>query len=154
MGYSICSRCGQIYNTKIVFKGYYDKCPDVLCKGAMFEVDELMTIPILTLNKKGYTTNFCCSGHIDNDDYGGYIMFKHGMSPKTTPRYWKRDKDGPNTIRYSFPKKLTLAEKYSYILKAISSLDRWCNGLTERDYFEEVNESWIKLVKERGKEDE
>ncbi|MEA4969945.1 MAG: hypothetical protein VB051_05355 [Candidatus Pelethousia sp.] len=28
-----------------------------------FEVDELIALPIQTLNLKGYKTEFCCSGH-------------------------------------------------------------------------------------------
>ena len=28
-----------------------------------FEVDELIALPIQVLNRKGYTTSFCCSGH-------------------------------------------------------------------------------------------
>ena len=35
-----------------------------------FEVDELIALPIQTLNRKGYITEFCCSGHpfADMDD--------------------------------------------------------------------------------------
>lgn len=41
------------------------------------EIDELISKPISMLNKKGYLTSFCCSGHL-RDSGTGYVMFaKH-----------------------------------------------------------------------------
>ena len=38
------------------------------------ELDELIVPAIFELNRKGYRTLYCCSGHID-EPYGGYIKF-------------------------------------------------------------------------------
>jgi hypothetical protein len=36
-------------------------------KNEYFEVDEFISLAIVELNKKGYKTSFCCSGHIFDD---------------------------------------------------------------------------------------
>lgn len=41
----------------------------------LVEIDELLIPTIFLLNRKGYITEFCCSGHID-EPYGGYVAFK------------------------------------------------------------------------------
>ena len=38
------------------------------------EIDELISKPISMLNKKGYRTRFCCSGHLRGKGTG-YVMF-------------------------------------------------------------------------------
>lgn len=64
-----------------------------LCKSDTFVVDEWIALTIVQLNKKGYSTRYCCSGHpmqeqkcsneIDtyitfkyNESIGTYVMFK------------------------------------------------------------------------------
>ncbi len=37
--------------------------PRIMQSGDYFEVDELIAKPIQILNRKGYITDFCCSGH-------------------------------------------------------------------------------------------
>ena len=41
----------------------------------MIILDDLMITPILLLNKKGYTTAWCCSGHLYENANTGYIRF-------------------------------------------------------------------------------
>lgn len=41
----------------------------------MIELDDLMITPILLLNKKGYKTEWCCSGHVYEHGNTGYIRF-------------------------------------------------------------------------------
>ena len=40
-----------------------------------FHVDDPIALPIQALNRKGYTTISCCSGHPNN----GYIAFRRGI---------------------------------------------------------------------------
>lgn len=41
----------------------------------MIVLDDLMITPILLLNKKGYKTEWCCSGHVYEHGNTGYIRF-------------------------------------------------------------------------------
>lgn len=41
----------------------------------MIILDDLMITPILLLNKKGYKTEWCCSGHVYEYGNSGYIRF-------------------------------------------------------------------------------
>ena len=46
------------------------KCINKKCnKNNFIEIDELMIPTIIELNKKGYKTEFCCSGHINPKSY-------------------------------------------------------------------------------------
>lgn len=49
-----------------------------------FEVDDMIAPVISTLNKKGYRTLFCCSGH-DNFDSTTYISFDEKCVPDSIP---------------------------------------------------------------------
>lgn len=40
------------------------------------EIDDLMALPIILLNKLGYKTKYCCSGHDFEFDCHGYILFE------------------------------------------------------------------------------
>jgi hypothetical protein len=61
---------------------YYD-ITDIRVRAPLFEVDEMIAPVISLLNKKGYWTVYCCSGHFDDCKYDGfntsnsscYIMF-------------------------------------------------------------------------------
>lgn len=39
-------------------------------------LDDQMVAPIIILNKKGYTTEFCCSGHVYESLIASYVRFK------------------------------------------------------------------------------
>lgn len=67
----LCLECNETYKMSL------DYCPKTSCNGVIIEVDELMLPIIMLLNNKGYITEFCCSGHIceqDNRCYP-YITF-------------------------------------------------------------------------------
>lgn len=64
-------------------------CPT--CGSNVFEVDELIAYTIIELNKKGWTTQFCCSGHMEEKIIATYIKFKH--MPESCPLGFYIDKD-------------------------------------------------------------
>ena len=68
-----------------------------------FEVDALIAPAITLLNKKGYITAFCCSGHVAGDHYlpVAYIAFLFGgITPETIPEGWCWACDGQMEYRY------------------------------------------------------
>jgi len=82
----ICSKCFRIYNVGVLlkFKDGYERLhnPDLYCfrkgcKGQLFECDELLAPTISLLNKKGYKTLYCCSGHIKPSDV---LVYNHVYS--------------------------------------------------------------------------
>lgn len=75
-----CPDCGSVYGH--FFKpdcAYTTPCPKADCYGEVFEVDELMLPTIIELNKKGYITEFCCSGHWAESFAAPYIKFQSLM---------------------------------------------------------------------------
>ncbi|MBZ9622990.1 hypothetical protein G9F71_008990 [Clostridium sp. FP2] len=77
----------MVFIDKKKFNIYYD-VNDIRIKSPLFEVDEFLAPIISTLNKKGYKTEYCCSGHLNDIDFGGfntpnadcYIIFKKNYS--------------------------------------------------------------------------
>lgn len=70
-----------------------------------FHVDELIALPIQILNRKGYATQFCCSGHTFVDAaHHSYIMFKEGIRLPSLPPGFEND---------SIDKRLAIKLSYS-----------------------------------------
>ena len=58
------------------------------------EIDDLIAPAIQELNKRGYRTSACCSGHIDKPPYA-YIQYEFGeMTPEVLPSQWYWEEDG------------------------------------------------------------
>jgi hypothetical protein len=49
-------------------------CPD--CGSDVMRMDEIIAPAIIELNRKGYVTEYCCSGHMNDDYIHTYIKFK------------------------------------------------------------------------------
>lgn len=71
----VCLSCFETFYlpTCVVEPPYWPLCPKSSCQsgenpGTVIEVDELMSETIIELNKKGYETEWCCSGHMMNID--------------------------------------------------------------------------------------
>lgn len=134
MSYYLCNGCGSVYKEEDgKYKDELRRCHNILCSGRVFEVDELMIMPIKLLNQKGYTTLFCCSGHIERGYCGGYISFALGKEPKTVPKGWYMD--DKRCIRYDFPKKYrtNTEDRNTSILKNMMALDKWCKELPNKN---------------------
>lgn len=103
------------------------------CGGIVCEVDDLCIDAIILLNKKGWTTKFCCSGHLDAEDIGTYVYFKY--APDTLPPVgfrWDRSNNMP-TIRYRMAYgNLTGLRGYKRLLDLNYNLYVWANSLSER----------------------
>jgi len=78
-----------------------------------FEVDDLIALTISILNKKGYTTTFCCSGHpfinlseafADNSDALNGIPGMQEILENTNPEF-----------KHKYVGKFTMSDVYCYI---------------------------------------
>lgn len=155
----MCSECHRIYKLHPFTKrdGVYEylmidnpKCLDKKCLGFLFDIDELFAPIIAILNKKGYKTLFCCSGHIipdeeivyyknqkrhfKNETIESYIVFGDNIKLPTIPDgYFFDVKTGnlDNTIRKSFNYRkksktllLEIIENTLIVLKWAESLEK------------------------------
>lgn len=104
------------------------------CGGNVCEVDDLCIDAIIILNKKGWTTKFCCSGHLDEEDVGTYVYFEH--APDNLPPIgfrWDRS-NGMDTIRYRRSHdNLTGLRGYRRLLDLNYDLYLWAHSLPERE---------------------
>lgn len=139
MSYYMCLKCGQIFSTDADLTGgydYYGVCPKIGCEGKVFKCDEEMLLPIQILNKKGYKTEFCCSGHAFKKLCSGYITFREELDDVSVPKGWHLDTNDKNfknrTIRYRINDP-DIAVRQRGIHRKIDSLVKWCQELPEKE---------------------
>ena len=85
----LCSKCFDILYSK------YHKCTKCdfnSYEEVNIEIDSKLAFQISILNKKGYTTKFCCSGHALDEWVSSYIYFEDKMD--SCPEDWHIDDDG------------------------------------------------------------
>ena len=122
-GYWICGNCFKLTETK--GKSYFCKCG-----GAKLHIDENMIPIIIELNKKGYKTKACCSGHLINFQSNchtttGYIYFGNGnniekmLSVKNSE--WELD-NNQKVLRWSYKNPLELYETILDLYKKVLKL--------------------------------
>lgn len=94
----LCFECYETYKTP------FQNCPKTSCNGYVAEVDDLMLPIIMLLNKKGYCTEYCCSGHTYDGSCYPYIAFSTFLNEllnkkefnelfKDLPKPWYIDDD-------------------------------------------------------------
>jgi len=90
--YPVCLHCYEVFHPSI-WKWDTNQtqfCPRMKCNYAdIFMCDEEMIDIIFTLNKKGYKTTDCCSGHPRkgwSSIYEMYISFQHGIIVPPPPK--------------------------------------------------------------------
>lgn len=102
-------------------------CPSAMCEahGELATIDELMIKPIVKLNKKGYRTRYCCSGHEMRDALSkrGYILFDEDYKFSSLPEGWKDDEFA---LRGTCIRSTT-----ADLALSISNLNKWVDGLED-----------------------
>lgn len=76
-----CKDCDGVFKLSDEYLKNNGECPKVGCGGELVEIDELMLPIIRILNRKGYETQYCCSGHVNNSLNMAYICFQAGANP-------------------------------------------------------------------------
>ena len=132
----ICMDCYEIYRTDYqLIKGEYNHCPKNDCYGEVVEVDELLLPTIIELNKKGYTTEYCCSGHYYDKCKNTYIKFCDWVELPSTPNGFKVETnkhDDSITIRKDYADNETVFED---ICKSVVELYEWAKSLEEKEEY-------------------
>ena len=128
--YLFCPSCKSVYFanqiTPIAEDGKFAYwCPSAFCSAhiELVTIDELMILPVVTLNKKGYITEYCCSGHSLRNacDARGYILFTKGIHLESAPKGWAIEDGhlGRECIR----------SKLSDLARSIHNLNKWATEL-------------------------
>lgn len=81
----MCSKCFEICYA-------YEGCNICLrkdCDGEKVDIDNLMLPIIQILNRKGYKTLFCCSGHVGDFESSTYIKFDDSVDLPYIPDMFK-----------------------------------------------------------------
>jgi|GEM_PF-1244604 len=99
----VCTQCYEIYSGSLIDKlNPYGKngkddgrywCPKTSCIGVVVAVDEMYAPIIIELNKKGYNTTNCCSGHSYDSCPSAYISFDRYIKFDSLPDGWSAGKD-------------------------------------------------------------
>lgn len=133
--YYMCDECYEIFDGDYLNHNYGNNygrpCPIASCEGTVFEIDELMIEPIRILNLKGYSTQFCCSGHAFSPDRKtfGYIKFHSFVElPESVPDGWTKDGD---SIKYCIEPTNDVIELRKLINKKIEVLLDWAINLED-----------------------
>ncbi|XMB85858.1 hypothetical protein RJG79_10675 [Mycoplasmatota bacterium WC44] len=137
----VCFDCNDVYDKE---KTYFNReirdwnqCPKTICNGALEEIDELMIPTIIELNRKGYVTRSCCSGHLYDSCPQVFIMFGNDYAPVTAPKGFSL-KIGRYGIIVEVEKKLEKIEDdfilYQRILELNKILYQWSLSLDEIIY--------------------
>jgi hypothetical protein len=95
-------------------------------------VDDMIIETIILLNKKGYKTRFCCSGHLNNKDmFHTYIMFDSidSMPDKIPFGFMKTDNHDNHCIRLRNPQKPKGLSGLKRLFSVNEELYRWAEEL-------------------------
>ena len=116
-----------------------------------FLVDDIIALPIQVLNRKGYFTQFCCSGHPFPDCYqtdppqddlynhDAYIVFREGVSVPMLPLGFDVDAGDENR---AFKGLCIRSKEYDYtkeyhtmheVLDLMEQLYQWALDLPKRE---------------------
>ena len=132
----LCLKCCKVYNQKTIKN---NQCKVKECFGEVVEIDELFIPVIAELNKKGYKTRACCSGHLEKGCINSYIYFYDDKIPSTLPKEFLFDQDlypwvnwgnrTKNCIRKLFDSKKNINDLSKDIFKNAISVLEWAEEL-------------------------
>jgi hypothetical protein len=128
--------CFEHYDVRFIAKTERKEylCPKADCQGDVVWLDELIAPAIIVLNKKGYTTKYCCSGHwYENYSYM-YIYFNDWvLLPEKLPDGFVKDKGDKITIRNTNDnfKNYSVEEKFKFVTESNLRLLEWVNALPD-----------------------
>ena len=129
----LCLNCYKIYNQKTIKN---NMCKVKECYGDVVEIDELFVPVIAELNRKGYRTRYCCSGHYTKDSITTYIMFEDFIELPSLPEGYNYDVDwtirnGNTDIEKYIDKNKSFNELSKDIFNNAVSVLEWAEGLKE-----------------------
>ena len=131
----VCMYCGEVYNKdNIVFDKYneWNQCPKANCDGYIVDIDEEILPHIMLLNNKGYATQYCCQGHLNNSVARLYILFENIYYFDDLPKgFIEEDPTGNRTCISFEPKSKNNKQKYKELLKARINLYDWIYKLDD-----------------------
>ena len=107
-----------------------------------FWVDDLIALPIHMLNRKGYTTEGCCSGHLffgtdiyeKPKDLMSYINFEEGISLPSLPPGFAWHNNTCIMYKYNIPYKYDANAIYGLLrenLDVMEQLYKWALKLPD-----------------------
>lgn len=143
MSLYLCPDCGNVYddrNFKPTYIGQYEYCcPKADCRGRMFQVDELILPVIIELNKKGYITSYCCSGHVYEECPSGYISFDDSECAFTDLAF-----ENIGNILKTYKNPSWHLDVYGFVLRS-ESWDK--DKETKAQYVFRINQELLEIVK-------
>lgn len=96
IGCEICPDCNEVHDRSHV--AFVGECPNCGSRKDGVIVDEMLCPAIIELNKKGYITKACCSGH--TYDKGGYISFNNHSMLNSLIDFVSKNNEYPSNITY------------------------------------------------------
>ena len=109
-----------------------------------FPIDDAIALPIQILNRKGYLTEACCSGHPFYNLKESYILFKYGIFLPTVPpgftikpplhiyKYVNRMKCNKVLIRKNYDEN-DVYKLMRDVINAMEQLYKWVSDLPDFD---------------------
>ena len=139
MAIYMCLNCYKIYKSPFLRALPCDDgiphylCPSISCVdfGAdLVELDDPIAKYISQLNKLGYRTKACCSGHNYENYLDIYILFAREYKFDYLPEDWHYDERDKKAIRYNI--RGTDVSNIDIIIgQAMNSLDIWINRMKD-----------------------
>lgn len=137
-----CVNANLNHKTKVCMKcliTYKEgKCFCRKCMSSLEEIDTPMLDIIFDLNKKGYKTQYCCSGHPDQKIYSAYLIMNGIVNGLIAPNgFGLMTKDNKTTITSLNVKngklKLSDIDIEKLTRKNLSNLREWVLELTDQN---------------------